>query len=72
MMLFFQGLGGRKTYKIKMDRRFHFYNEAGEYNVDEMYKYYSDIAKERAEKFEKAQGRLYIKELYELVLGKRQ
>lgn len=72
MMLFFQGLGGRKTYKIKMDRRFRFYNEAGEYNVDEMYKYYSDIAKEIAEKFEKAQGRLYIKELYELVLGKRQ
>ena len=72
MMLFLQGLGDRKTYKIKMDRRFCFYNDAGEYNVDEMYRYYSDTAKDVAEKFEKAQGRVAMKELFELVAGRKQ
>ena len=72
MMLFLQGLGGRKIYKIKMDRRFRFYNDAGEYHVDEMYRYYADTAKEIAEKFEKAQGRLFQKKLFELVSKKKQ
>ena len=72
MMLFLQALGDRKTYKIKMDRRFRFYNDAGEYNVDEMYRYYSDTAKDVAEKFEKAQGRVAMKELFELVAGRKQ
>lgn len=65
MMLFLKNLGDKKTYRMKMDKRFRFYNENNSYNVEEMYNYYSGVARDLADKFYVSQGRKICRELYD-------
>ena len=57
----------RPTYRMKMDSRFQFYNEAGVYDIQEMYDYYDGMAGGIAKKFEENQERRDFQEMYHAV-----
>ncbi|MCR4690720.1 MAG: hypothetical protein K5739_05220 [Lachnospiraceae bacterium] len=67
MMLFIQRLGNKKTYKMKIDSRFPFYNPENVYEPAKMYDYYEGIARQIAEDFYKSQGRVILKKYFEKV-----
>ncbi|MBR4413515.1 MAG: hypothetical protein IKS60_07855 [Lachnospiraceae bacterium] len=68
MILFLKQLGGKETYKMKIDPRFKFYNSENTYKVNELYEYYLEIAKNIADNFSKSQGNNRMKDFLELAL----
>ena len=49
---FFKNMGEKKTYKMKMERSYPFYNENDTYDVEMLRKYYRDVALDIAKKMD--------------------
>lgn len=69
MMLFIKSLGDKKTYKMKMEPGFRFYNPDNTYDLAEMYEYYRAQAAKIADGYIEAQKNDSFRKYYELVTG---